>query len=385
MSILSRSEPPPITPVEYEVWRDLIHQRCGLYLPESRIHTLQRRLWRRMGELGIRSYSEYYHFLTFRPEGAKEWERLLESLLVCETGFFRHLPSFQALTDFLLPDLVARRADWNMRDIYMWSAGCATGQEAYSLAMAFLDSIWGKHLLHHLGQPVPPAPAPQAQVALPRRPGHPYGTGSDADRWQPHIIGTDISRVALARAQAGIYRPTEVRFMPAYYRNRYLVRPEADPEEGDATAFRRAPSPFDRAHLCRADTCAAPTGAGRCRQDRQGTDLSSPAAGVGGAGAGRQDPAYYRVRDDVRALVRFGYLNLNDPNSYWVSAQDIIFCQNVLIYFKPENRVEVVRRLCQRLNPGGYLLLAPAEVVGLKLPGVQLVRLPDSLIYQRVQ
>jgi chemotaxis methyl-accepting protein methylase len=369
MSILNGSEPPPITPVEYEIWRDLIHQRCGLYLPESRTHTLQRRLWRRMGELGIRSYSEYYHFLTFRPEGAKEWERLLESLLVCETGFFRHLPSFQAVTDFLLPNLVARRADWNVRDIYMWSAGCATGQEAYSLAMAFLDSIWGKHLHHRLGQ--------SGLAALPRGLGHPHGAGSDADHWQPHVIGTDISRTALARAQAGIYRPTEVRFMPAYYRDEYLVRLGAAPGEGDATAFRRTPldSRFDRAHLCRAD---------RCRQDKQDPALSSPAAGVGGAGAGRRDSTYYRVRDDVRALVRFGYLNLNDPNSYWVSAQDIIFCQNVLIYFKPENRVEVVRRLCQRLNPGGYLLLAPAEVVGLKLPGVQLVRLPDSLIYQRV-
>lgn len=80
----------------------------------------------------------------------------------------------------------------------------------------------------------------------------------------------------------------------------------------------------------------------------------------------------------------FGYLNLSDPNNYWISAQDIIFCQNVLLYFETEDRLEIVKRLCQRLNPGGYLFLGPAEIVGLKLSGIQPVRLTDVLIHQRM-
>lgn len=301
MSILDRTSPPPITPVEYEIWRDFIHQRCGLWLPETRLEFLQGHLWARMQTRRISSYSEYYYFVTFNPAGEQEWNRLQERLLVHETGFFRHPPSFRALADVLLPELLARRAEWRSGDVTFWSAGCATGPEAYSLAMTFLDSV--------------------AQL----------------ERWQLRVTGTDVSHTALAQAKSGIYRPTQVRFMPAHHRDTYLVRLEGDGRAGDAPVF------------------------------------------------SLRDSARYRVRDDVRSLVRFGYLNLNDPDSYWVSAQDVIFCQNVLIYFKPDCRAEIVRRLCQRLNPGGYLLLAPAEVVGLKLPNVRPVRLPDSLIYQRIQ
>ena len=64
--------------------------------------------------------------------------------------------------------------------------------------------------------------------------------------------------------------------------------------------------------------------------------------------------------------------------------QDVIFCQNVLIYFRPERRVEVVAELVRKLRPGGYLFLAPGEVVGLKLPGVKSVHFDNSLAYQRI-
>ena len=62
---------------------------------------------------------------------------------------------------------------------------------------------------------------------------------------------------------------------------------------------------------------------------------------------------------------------------------DVVFCQNVLIYFRRESRSAIVQRLCQYLRPGGYLFLGPAEVVGLQLPEIQPVRFPDALIYQR--
>lgn len=96
----------------------------------------------------------------------------------------------------------------------------------------------------------------------------------------------------------------------------------------------------------------------------------------------------------IRALVEFCHINLCDPASFplpllpWSyslgSGLDVIFCQNVLIYFARERRVEIVRRLCQHLRLGGYLLLGPAEVIGLHLPGVQPIRLTDALVYQRI-
>jgi chemotaxis methyl-accepting protein methylase len=84
-------------------------------------------------------------------------------------------------------------------------------------------------------------------------------------------------------------------------------------------------------------------------------------------------------------MVRFGYLNLSDLSSYWIAAQDVIFCQNVLIYFKPESKLEIARYLCQRLVPGGYLFLAPVEAPGKRLPGVDLLDLPDALVYRKVK
>jgi chemotaxis methyl-accepting protein methylase len=295
---------PSPSALEYEVWRELIWQRCGLYFTESRIRFLSQRLRERMRLRRSKSYSEYYHYVAFNPEGEGEWEELLELLLNKETGFFRHLPSFEALTGHVLPRLMRDKQKYGVNTITLWSAGCSTGQEAYSLAMAFLERY------------LEPVKGPVLNTA--------EGM-ADSHLWQVKVTGSDISQRALDKARRGRYKPYEVRYMPALYRKNYLTVVE----------------------------------------DAQNV--------------------FYQVGDRVRELVRFGNLNLSDPDSYWISAQDVIFCQNVLIYFKPESRIEIVRRLCQRLNPGGYLFLAPAEVVGLKLPGVQPVRLPDSLIYQRVR
>jgi chemotaxis protein methyltransferase CheR len=289
---------PDLTTSEYEAWREFIWQQSGLYFPENRREFLARRIWERMRVRQINSCSEYYHFVRFNTQGGKEWEDLLELLVIGETGFFRHEPSFRALAE-ILPNLLLHNQERGPNTLRMWSAGCSTGQEAYSLAMLFLET----------------ARLPQV--------------------WQAEIIATDISRRAVEKARSGLYKPFEVRYMPEYYRDKYLT------VEGVAGATASTPS--------------------------------------------LRNTTRYRVTKRVRDMVHFGHLNLSDPTSCWVAAQDVIFCQNVLIYFKPESRVETVRHLCQRLNPGGYLFLAPAEVTGLKLPGVQLVHFEDSLVYKRVK
>lgn len=276
---------PELAKLEYEVWQDFIWQRSGLYFTENRVRFLSQRLWERMRIHKMKTYSEYYHYVAFNPSGNKEWIELLELLLNNETGFFRHQPSFDALSEHVLPELKKHKRKHGIDIITMWSAGCSAGQEAYSLAMTSLST-------------------------------------PDTDQWQVKVTGSDISQGSLEKARRGRYRNFELRYLPELYQKMFLKK--------------------------------------------------------------LQDGSY-QVVDRVRALVQFGYLNLSDPSSYWVSAEDVIFCQNVLIYFKPESRLEIVRRLCQRLNPGGYLFLAPAEVVGLKLPGIQAVRFTDSLVYQRIQ
>ena len=288
--------------LEYQIWRDLIQQRCGLYFTENRASFMRRRLQERMRLLGVHSYSEYFHYVIHSPTGEGEWKELLESLLNLETGFFRHMPSFDALMGHMLPSLMRHKQDCGENRIAMWSAGCSIGAEPYSLVMAFLETVTAN----------PPCNRQQ-------------GIPLDQEGWQLHVSGTDICQRSLEKARRGTYKPHEVRHMPDLYRDNYMTKIEG--EQG----------------------------------------------------------ILYQVDKQVRGLIKFGYLNLSDPEGYWIAAQDVIFCMNVLIYFKPDHRAEVVRHLCQQLNPGGYLVLAPAEAVGLKLPGVQSVRLKDSLVYQRIR
>jgi len=292
----ARSQPASLATSEYEIWREFIWRQSGLYFSENRREFLVRRIQERMRACQVNSCSEYYHFVRFNRQGDREWQELLELLTVSETRFFRHEPSFRALAE-ILPDLLLRKQKRGINTLRMWSAGCSTGQEAYALAMVFLEAAHSPEL------------------------------------WRAETIATDISRRAMAKARNGLYEPFEVRHMPEYYRTKYLTV---------ETATAR-PIPSSR------------------------------------------DPTRYRMAERVREMVRFGYLNLSDLSSYWIAAQDVIFCQNVLIYFKPESKLEIARHLCQQLVPGGYLFLAPVEALGKRLPGVDSLDLPDALVYKRVR
>jgi chemotaxis methyl-accepting protein methylase len=247
---------------------------------------MAQRLWDRVQQLNLASYTDYYHYVAHNPNGNGEWLQLLDSLLNNETSFFRHEPSFNALRELALPELLRQKRRQGGNSMTVWSAGCSAGQEPYSLAMTLLEQI-------------------------------------DSHLWQLRVIGSDISQSKLAQARQGQYKQHEVRYMPDYYREKYL----------------------------------------RWVQTAQG--------------------AHYQVVQRVQALVQFGYLNFKEPQTCWVHGQDIIFCQNVLIYFKPDHRLEIVKLLIQRLNPGGFLFLAPAEMVGLRIPGVTFVNAPDSLVYRK--
>ena len=208
--------------------------------------------------------------------------------------------------------------------IALWSAGCSTGQEAYSLAMILFEavalgangsgkpgSIHGKQ--HGFERTQNQNEAPGARTLILQK------------EKQITVLGSDIHQRSLDKARRGYYKPSEVRDMPESYRRKYLDR----------------------------------------------------------VGSGKE--IFYRVVKSVKDLVSFSYLNLHDSDSYPISAQDVIFCQNVLIYFKPESRVDVLHRLCERLNLGGYIVFAPAEVLGTRMPGMQKLPFRNSLVYQRVE
>ena len=280
---------PEMSSAEHELWRTLIHTRCGLFFTDSRLYFLEQRLWERMSELNLKNYADYYYYIVHNPAGGQEWLTLQDAILNNESSFMRHQPSYDALIKHALPDLMSRKLRSNDTMLTLWSAGCSGGQEPYSLAMAALQQL-------------------------------------DPVVWDIQVVGTDISRTQLAKAKMARYKQYEVRYMPAYFRDNYM----------------------------------------RCHGDAS------------------KRSAVFSINASVRRLVRFNSLNLHDPDAYWLAAQDIIFCQNVLIYFKPVDRIKIVERLADRLNPGGYLFLGPAEVVGLRLPRLKLIRWENVLVYQRV-
>lgn len=88
------------------------------------------------------------------------------------------------------------------------------------------------------------------------------------------------------------------------------------------------------------------------------------------------------VKPEIRAITEFQHMNLVDTD-YSITGQDVIFCQNVLIYFSNHLRRQVVDKLCEFLNPGGYLFLGPVECPDRVPRRVQPVRLPDVLLFQK--
>ena len=150
---------------EFRRFRDLLHRHSGIYLEESKLDSLRISLVTRATRLGYVTLVDYYSALE-RDEN--EFHELLNLVTINETSFFRFPQQFDALRDRVLPEIMAAKPS-NNRNLRVWSAGCSTGEEPYSIAMTLLDMS-----LEGLG-------------------------------WKPQVLGTDVSTKALAQAKAGVY------------------------------------------------------------------------------------------------------------------------------------------------------------------------------------
>jgi len=186
---------PPLPNEEHEKFHDFLILHCGLHFEKRNIKMLERGLVSRMAALRIGSFSEYYAYLCKNMERRQELQKLLQLLAVGETFFFRYHAHFEALRRCVLPQLVGTPQRKKLR---IWSAGCSTGEEPYSIAMSVMESIpnWKKLDIK--------------------------------------IIATDINSRSLSRAREGVYndwkvRVTEKQYLEKYFRRigeSYLVRDE---------------------------------------------------------------------------------------------------------------------------------------------------------------
>ena len=160
-------EPHGLKQADYDRFRDLVRVKSGIEIPDARRPELERAVWQCIGEQGLPDCESLYRVLTGAEGGHMRLEALIAKLTIGETYFFRNRPQFDALEKHILPALIARRQA--TRTLRLWSAGCASGEEPYSLA------ILVKRLL------------------------------PDLANWNILILATDINRDGLERGRRGVY------------------------------------------------------------------------------------------------------------------------------------------------------------------------------------
>jgi len=201
---------------ELKLLQTLIYQECGMYFDERRVHFLQDRLQRRLRTCQLDSFYSYYRLLT-SDQGKKELETLLENLTVNETSFFRNRPQLELFQKDVLEEMLHRkqeRRDWTLR---VWSAGCSTGQEPYTLALMICDAL----AYYYIRNPLPfDMPTPTPLIPPP---------------WQVEILASDISYSVLRAAQEALYTEAQMEPVDYVYRLRYF-----DKISGDRYAIKKA-------------------------------------------------------------------------------------------------------------------------------------------------
>lgn len=162
-----------------------VREERGLDLSQYRDRYVERRVGVRLNNLGLNTYNQYAMYLDQHPE---EYAKLLDALTINVTQFFRDATVYSLVRQQVIPAIIKAKTERKQRIIRVWSAGCATGEEPYSLAMAFQDAI-ERLDAHH--------------VVL-------------------SVIGTDLDRDALAFAKRGVYPERELAQIPRPDRLRYV-------------------------------------------------------------------------------------------------------------------------------------------------------------------
>ena len=121
--------------------RDLVYQACGIYHSEEKLYLLASACKRRMNESAGRASTgrEYLELLTSPSKRDAELRGLMNEITIGETCLFRSQPQLNALHNVILPELMGERGKFGMKKLRVWSAGCSTGEEPYTLAMFLLE------------------------------------------------------------------------------------------------------------------------------------------------------------------------------------------------------------------------------------------------------
>ena len=183
--MLSTEKGPPLPEDDFRLLRELISNYCGIYFADDSRYLLERRLGHRLKAHGLETFRDYYRFLLYNRGRSQELSEIIDILTVNETYFFREQKVFDALVEEILPEMRRMRPD--VRRFRIWSAGCASGEEPYTIAIMVLEKA-----LKFSGLEV-------------------------------EIIGSDINQRVLQKARKGVYTSNSFRGVDDYFMKKYFV------------------------------------------------------------------------------------------------------------------------------------------------------------------
>lgn len=173
---------------DFTVIRDEVYRKLGLYFEDSKVYFIQKRLEQRMEMRGVESFADYAFLLRFGDSDGQEMQALANLVTTNETYMFREFEQLQAFADHCLPMVLKPREATNDRQLRIWSAGCSSGEEPYTLAIILQE------VMH------------------------------DCDAWDIKIIATDIDQVRLEMARRAVYEERAVHEVPPEYFARHIMR-----------------------------------------------------------------------------------------------------------------------------------------------------------------
>ena len=176
-----------IIPLEEEVFRlirDFVRDYCGIYFDDDSRYLLEKRLSRRVRTLHFSNFREYYRYLLYHKNREEELTSIIDIITVNETYFFREQNQLKTFSEEILPELKDINKD--KKRLRVWSAGCSTGEEPYTIAILVLE----KGYFHN---------------------------------WNIEIFGSDINQRVLQAARSGIYRKNSFRATEPYFLRKYFV------------------------------------------------------------------------------------------------------------------------------------------------------------------
>ncbi|MBI3753087.1 MAG: protein-glutamate O-methyltransferase CheR [Deltaproteobacteria bacterium] len=182
-----------MTDEEFRLFKNLVYDECGIHLKPEKKDFMQNRVNQRMRATGIKSYYRYYKLITGDGADYKaELLALLDALTINETSFYRNKPQLDLFQNIALPELLHRKRAKNDFSLKIWSAGCSTGQEPYTIAMILYDVM------------------------------------TDIKGWKVNILASDLSLTVLESAQQGIYQKARIDGVDEYHIRKYFIEKDGN-------------------------------------------------------------------------------------------------------------------------------------------------------------